>query len=111
MPDQRPAGAQRPVDELVDELDREQQGNGAAEAAGPEGLAGCARHDQLILGVRQAEQPVAHVVEVQHLDVGDLAQAPGEHVFEWFLRNKRREWEEYRTLVTPFEVERYFPLL
>jgi glutamine synthetase len=40
-----------------------------------------------------------------------VAEALGEHVFEWFLRNKRREWEEYRTRVSPFEVERYFPLL
>ncbi|MFN2544760.1 MAG: glutamine synthetase family protein [Actinomycetota bacterium] len=40
-----------------------------------------------------------------------VAEALGEHVFEWFLRNKRQEWEEYRTHVTPFEVERYFPLL
>ena len=40
-----------------------------------------------------------------------VAEALGEHVFEWFLRNKRREWEEYRTIVTPFEIERYFPLL
>jgi glutamine synthetase len=40
-----------------------------------------------------------------------VAGALGEHVFEWFLRNKRQEWEDYRTHVTPFEVERYFPLL
>jgi glutamine synthetase len=40
-----------------------------------------------------------------------VAEALGEHVFEWFLRNKRQEWEDYRTLVTPFEIERYFPLL
>jgi glutamine synthetase len=40
-----------------------------------------------------------------------VAEALGEHVFEWFLRNKRREWEEYRSRVSPFEVERYFPLL
>jgi len=40
-----------------------------------------------------------------------VAEALGEHVFEWFLRNKRLEWEEYRTRVTPFEMERYFPLL
>jgi glutamine synthetase len=40
-----------------------------------------------------------------------VAEALGEHVFEWFLRNKRQEWEEYRTQVTPFEIERYFPLL
>jgi hypothetical protein len=33
VPDQRPAGAQRAVDELVEELDREQKNDGAAEAA------------------------------------------------------------------------------
>jgi len=40
-----------------------------------------------------------------------VAEALGEHVFEWFLRNKLQEWEEYRARVHPFEVERYFPLL
>jgi glutamine synthetase len=40
-----------------------------------------------------------------------VAEALGEHVFEWFLRNKRAEWEEYRRQVHPFELERSFPLL
>jgi glutamine synthetase len=40
-----------------------------------------------------------------------VAEALGEHVFEWFVRNKREEWETYRAYVTPLEVERYFPLL
>ena len=31
----------------------------------------------------------------------------GEHVFEWFLRNKRAEWAEYQAQVTPFELDRY----
>ena len=31
----------------------------------------------------------------------------GEHVFEWFLRNKRAEWAEFQSKVTPFELERY----
>ena len=31
----------------------------------------------------------------------------GEHVFEWFLRNKRAEWSEYQSRVTAFELERY----
>ncbi|MEY2418060.1 MAG: glutamine synthetase, partial [Actinomycetota bacterium] len=35
----------------------------------------------------------------------------GEHVFEWFLRNKRAEWSDYKTQVTPFELERYFSAL
>lgn len=34
----------------------------------------------------------------------------GEHVFEWFLRNKRREWDAYRAEVTPFELNRYLGL-
>ena len=40
-----------------------------------------------------------------------VAAALGEHVFEWFLRNKSDEWEAYRAEVTPFELERSFPLL
>jgi glutamine synthetase len=40
-----------------------------------------------------------------------VAEALGEHVFEWFVRNKREEWAAYRAYVTPFEVERSFPLL
>jgi glutamine synthetase len=33
----------------------------------------------------------------------------GDHIFEWFLRNKRVEWDEYQRQVTPFELERYLP--
>ena len=40
-----------------------------------------------------------------------LADTLGEHVFEWFIRNKRAEWAEYKAHVTQFELDRYFPLL
>ena len=40
-----------------------------------------------------------------------VAEALGEHVFEFFLRNKRVEWDAYRAQVTPFEIERYLPML
>ena len=40
-----------------------------------------------------------------------VAEALGEHVFEWFLRNKRQEWEEYRVQVTRWELDRYLPIL
>jgi glutamine synthetase len=40
-----------------------------------------------------------------------LAETLGEHVFEWFIRNKRAEWAEYKSHVTQFELDRYFPLL
>ena len=38
-----------------------------------------------------------------------VAETLGEHVFDFFLRNKRAEWEEYRRQVTPFELDRYLP--
>jgi glutamine synthetase len=36
-----------------------------------------------------------------------VAEVLGEHVFDFFIRNKRTEWEEYRREVTPFERRRY----
>ena len=40
-----------------------------------------------------------------------LAETLGEHVFDYFLRNKRAEWEEYRTQVSAFERDRMLPVL
>ena len=40
-----------------------------------------------------------------------VASTLGEHVFEFFLRNKWSEWDDYRRMVTPFELDRYLPSL
>ncbi len=40
-----------------------------------------------------------------------VAEALGEHVFEWFIRNKRNEWMDYKTNVTQFELDRYLSRL
>jgi glutamine synthetase len=40
-----------------------------------------------------------------------MAETLGEHVFEWFIRNKRAEWSEYKTQVSQFELDRYLPAL
>ena len=40
-----------------------------------------------------------------------VAETLGEHVFDFFLRNKRAEWGEYRRQVTAWELDRYLPLL
>jgi glutamine synthetase len=40
-----------------------------------------------------------------------LAETLGEHVYDYFLRNKRREWEEYRIQVSAFERDRMLPVL
>ncbi|MFW5933100.1 MAG: glutamine synthetase, partial [Actinomycetota bacterium] len=36
-----------------------------------------------------------------------VAETLGEHLFGYFLANKRQEWEEYSAHVTGFELERY----
>jgi glutamine synthetase len=40
-----------------------------------------------------------------------LLETLGEHQVEWFLRNKRAEWDSYRAHVTPYELDRYLPIL
>jgi glutamine synthetase len=40
-----------------------------------------------------------------------VREALGDHVFEWLVRNKREEWDEYKGYVSPYELERYLPLL
>jgi len=37
-----------------------------------------------------------------------VAEALGEHVFEWFIRNKRAEWRDYKTHISQFELDRYY---
>jgi glutamine synthetase len=49
------------------------------------------------------------VLEMERSEL--MAETLGEHVFEWFIRNKRAEWGEYKTHVSQFELNRYLPLL
>jgi glutamine synthetase len=36
-----------------------------------------------------------------------ILRAVGDHIAEWFVEAKRQEWNEYRSRVTPWEIERY----
>jgi glutamine synthetase len=40
-----------------------------------------------------------------------LLKALGEHVHSRYIDLKRQEWEEYRVQVTPYELDRYLPVL
>jgi glutamine synthetase len=40
-----------------------------------------------------------------------LRECLGDHVHEYLIRNKREEWDAYKAYVTPFELERYLPIL
>jgi glutamine synthetase len=40
-----------------------------------------------------------------------LHEVLGQHVFDYLIRNKRQEWDAYKAYVTPYELERYLPIL
>jgi glutamine synthetase len=66
--------------------------------------------ERLELGVEALPGSLADAVD--DLERSKLmAETLGEHVFEWFVRNKRAEWTAYRAEITPFELRRYLPAL
>ncbi len=40
-----------------------------------------------------------------------VRKALGDHVFQSFIENKKIEWEQYRSQVTDYELDRYLPIL
>jgi glutamine synthetase len=49
---------------------------------------------------------------VDAFDASELARDTlGDRLCDWYVRNKRREWSEYRTTVTEFELRRYLRAL
>ena len=58
------------------------------------------------LGIQQLPQSLSEAISV--METSELvAETLGESVFDFFLRNKRQEWSDYRAQVTPFELEKY----
>ncbi|NHI18192.1 type I glutamate--ammonia ligase [Phycicoccus endophyticus] len=62
------------------------------------------------MGIRP--MPASLVEAIETMESSELvAETLGEHTFDFFLRNKRAEWADYRNQVTAFELERYLPSL
>jgi glutamine synthetase len=57
-------------------------------------------------GIGSLPQSLAEAITVME-DSELVAEALGEHVFEYFIRNKRSEWMDYKAHVTPWELDRY----
>ena len=59
-------------------------------------------------GIGELPQSLAQALDA--MESSDLVRETlGDHIFEWFLRNKRAEWSDYKAQVTPFELARYLP--
>jgi glutamine synthetase len=76
----------------------------------PENLASLSNEERRAAGIASLPDTLLDAINV--MERSELvAETLGEHVFEWFTRNKREEWETHRTYVTPLEIERSFPIL
>ncbi len=59
-------------------------------------------------------EPLPHNLEqaIRVMESSELvAETLGEHVFDFFLRNKRAEWQAYRRQVSQYELDQLLPLL
>ncbi len=62
------------------------------------------------LGIKPLPKNLNDAISVAE-DSELLAETLGEQVFDFFLRNKRAEWDEYRGQVSAFERDRMLPVL
>ena len=69
-----------------------------------------AERERKSLGIEPLPTNLSEAIRVAE-DSELLAETLGEHVFDFFLRNKRAEWEDYRSQLTQFELDRYLPRL
>ena len=62
------------------------------------------------MGIKPLPESLGSAIEeMQRSEL--VADVLGEHVFDFFLRNKRQEWQDYRHDVSRFELDRYLPRL
>jgi glutamine synthetase len=66
--------------------------------------------ERLGLGMKPLPSSLGQALEV--MERSELvAETLGEHVFDFFLRNKQAEWDDYRSQVSQWELDRYLPRL
>ena len=62
------------------------------------------------LGIEQLPETLGEAIELT-AESELVLRTLGEHMFNRFVEIKRREWEEYRVQVTPWELDRYLAIL
>ncbi|MBO0768739.1 MAG: glutamine synthetase [Solirubrobacterales bacterium] len=62
------------------------------------------------LGVEELPETLGEAIELTSQSELVL-RALGEHMFNRYIEIKRQEWHDYRVQVTPWELERYLPVL
>jgi len=66
--------------------------------------------ERVAAGIRSLPEDLNEAIHAAQ-DSKVLRECLGDHVHEFLIRNKREEWDAYKAYVTPYELERYFPIL
>lgn len=66
--------------------------------------------ERLAAGIDSLPEDLHEAIEVAE-NSELLKKALGEHVHEYFVRNKKAEWDEYKAQVSEYELDRYLSLL
>jgi glutamine synthetase len=62
------------------------------------------------LGIEQLPETLGEAIEIA-AESELVLQTLGEHTFTRFVEIKRQEWEDYRSQLSQWELERYLPVL
>ena len=62
------------------------------------------------LGIEQLPATLGEAIELT-AESELVLRVLGEHMFNRYIEIKRQEWDDYRVQVTPWELERYLPVL
>ena len=62
------------------------------------------------LGIEQLPETLGEAIEIA-AESELILKTLGEHVFTRFVEIKRQEWEDYRTQLSAWEMEKYLPIL
>jgi glutamine synthetase len=61
-------------------------------------------------GIEQLPETLGEAIEIA-AESELVLRILGEHTFNRFVEIKRKEWDDYRVQVTPFEIEQFLPIL
>ncbi len=68
------------------------------------------REQRAEMGIERLPETLAEALDL--MERSELVRkALGDHVVDWFVRNRRTEWERYQQHVSRYELETYLPIL
>lgn len=68
------------------------------------------REQRAEMGIERLPETLAEALDA--MERSELVRnALGDHVVDWFVRNRRKEWDRYQQHVSRFELETYLPIL